>query len=147
MISIPISEQFLSDRTIVVNFCGALRDVRPVTQGVPQGSVHSPTLFNIAMAALPLCFAWRFMKTPVEMAIYADDIVLWSVAKVKQGSPAHAALQHGFNWTVRYIEEQGLQVSHDKTAMLVFSPRRRVPLTRPGLWLHVKRVERVKVFK
>lgn len=119
---------FLSDRTFRVNVHDVLSDVRPVTQGVPLGNVLSPTLLNTVMAALPRCFPGRFMKTPVEIAIYADDIVLWSVARGKQRSPARVALQHGFNWTVRYIEEQGQQVSHDKTAMVLFSPRKRVPL-------------------
>lgn len=31
--------------------------------------------------------------------------------------------------------------------MLVFSPRRRVPLTRPGLRLHERRIARVNAFK
>lgn len=87
------------------------------------------------------------MQTFIEVAKYADNIVLWSAARGKQGSPACAALERDFNWTVWYIKQQGQRRSHDKAAILLFSPRSRVPLTRPELWLYGRRVAHVSVFK
>lgn len=66
------------------------------------------------------------MQTPVEMVIYADDNLLWGVDRTKLESTAHSVLQHGFNWTVCYIEEQGLRVTHETTAMFVFSAKARI---------------------
>lgn len=46
---------FLVGRSIRVKVPGAVSTPRLVDRGVPQGSVLSPVLFNIAMAALPDC--------------------------------------------------------------------------------------------
>lgn len=64
-----------------------------------------------------------------------------------QVSPAGTALQHGPNYTVRYLEEQGFQVSTSKTAMRAYSKRKRVLLSRPGIRFHVKHIERVITYK
>lgn len=46
-----------------------------------------------------------------------------------------------------YIAEQGLQVSPEKTAMLMFFSRRSVPLSSPELWLHGRMIQRVRTYK
>ena len=64
-------KDFLTERTFQVLLGGSLSSTRPITTGVPQGSVLSPTLFNVMLADLP--------STPhVHMAEYADDIVVFA---------------------------------------------------------------------
>lgn len=74
------------------------------------------------------------------MAIHADDIMLWLIARSHQGLPAGIALQHGLNRTARTSSGIGRQDGHDG----LFS-RRRVPLPRPGLWPNGQRIRRLQV--
>ncbi|GFX00816.1 probable RNA-directed DNA polymerase from transposon BS [Trichonephila clavipes] len=63
---------FLHHRSIRVNFNNTFSDPVVLAQGVPQGSVLSPTLFSLYLAGIE--------KTPsVEMRVglFADDIVIW----------------------------------------------------------------------
>lgn len=137
---------FMTNRTFRVRIYAIMSDIRPVTQGVPQGSALSATLFNLVLSAFPRFFPGRFGRTSVPMEIYADHIVLRLVARNKEGSPARAALKCCLIWTVCYLKEQVLEVSTEKTGMLGFYPYRRVLLTRPGLSLHGRRIACVKLF-
>ncbi|GFU32059.1 probable RNA-directed DNA polymerase from transposon BS [Trichonephila clavipes] len=63
---------FLHHRSNRVNFNNTFSDPVVLGQGVPQGSVLSPTLFSLYLAGIE--------KTPsVEMRVglFADDIVIW----------------------------------------------------------------------
>ena len=46
--------------------------------GLPQGSVLSPTLFNLFLADLP-----STLDNDTEVAQYADDISLWQKVSLK----------------------------------------------------------------
>ena len=66
-----VISSYLQDRTFHVREDGTVSSPREMTTGVPQGSVISPTLYNIFTADIP--------KMPqVELAIYADDIANYS---------------------------------------------------------------------
>ncbi|KAH7934793.1 hypothetical protein HPB52_000490 [Rhipicephalus sanguineus] len=68
---------FLSGRTFCVRVGRETSRPRHITAGVPQGSVLSPFLFNMAMAGLPasLPTGTRF---PTRCSVYADDVALWA---------------------------------------------------------------------
>lgn len=74
---------FLSNRTATIKLGGAsLENIQLGNRGTPQGSVLSPTLFNIAMIGLPE----RLKKTEhLRYTIYADDMTLW----INRGSAGH----------------------------------------------------------
>ena len=64
---------FLGGRCAHVSFAGQSSNTRNFTNGVPQGSVLSPTLFNLYMHDLPE------PHTPqINVASYADDITVTS---------------------------------------------------------------------
>ena len=64
-------ENFLSERTQYVKINNAKSDVRPVTSGVPQGSVLGPMLFIYFINDLP-------EVSTVNTKIYADDTKAFS---------------------------------------------------------------------
>ena len=68
-------KDFLSDRSQAVCVEGKLSDWKPVTCGVPQGCVLSPTLFILFMNDLPDCIYDTYNTSSV-VYIYADDTVL-----------------------------------------------------------------------
>ncbi|UYV71975.1 hypothetical protein LAZ67_9001416 [Cordylochernes scorpioides] len=68
---------FLSKRTIHVNFNNNNKSkTTRIYQGLPQGSILSPILFNIY-----LNYVHTFIKPLAKIALYADDIIIW-VSKI-----------------------------------------------------------------
>ncbi|KAM7285647.1 uncharacterized protein ISCGN_032535 [Ixodes scapularis] len=73
-------EGFLSNRSIQVKLSNTLSQSRPVQRGLPQGSVLSPLLFNIAIAGLPA--ALPNSRIPIGISMYADDLCIWGFMEV-----------------------------------------------------------------
>ncbi|UYV84948.1 hypothetical protein LAZ67_X004078 [Cordylochernes scorpioides] len=63
---------FLSKRTIQVNFNNIKSKTTRIYQGLPQGSILSPIHFNIYLNDVH-----TFIKPPDKIALYADDIIIW----------------------------------------------------------------------
>ncbi|UYV61154.1 hypothetical protein LAZ67_1003608 [Cordylochernes scorpioides] len=63
---------FLSKRTIQVNFNNIKSKTTRIYQGLPQGSILSPIIFNIYLNDVH-----TFIKPPAKIALYADDIIIW----------------------------------------------------------------------
>ncbi|KAM7311904.1 hypothetical protein ISCGN_008811 [Ixodes scapularis] len=91
---------FLEGREVQVSAAGVCSTVRRMTRGVPQGSVLSPLLFSVALAALPQAarICERTIR-PVHMAVYADDIAIWAAdrgccRKTVQKEIAQSSGQH-----------------------------------------------------
>lgn len=66
---------FLRGRSYHIRVNGVLNSPRLVLCGVPQGSVVSPFLFNLALAQLPSCFPASH-NCNVRVTINMDDITL-----------------------------------------------------------------------
>jgi retron-type reverse transcriptase len=62
---------FLSERKFRVNIGNTFSSERTLENGIPQGSVLSVILFNIAINSLT-----KIMKGSVKFAMYADDLVI-----------------------------------------------------------------------
>nr|XP_050045999.1 uncharacterized protein LOC126542928 [Dermacentor andersoni] len=67
---------FLEECTLRVRVGGSRSSPQPVAAGIPQASVVSPFLFNLALARLAAALPID-PHYPVNASIYADDIVLW----------------------------------------------------------------------
>lgn len=89
-------------------------------KGTPQGSVLSPFLFNVAMLGLP---SELERVEGLQHSIYADDITLW----VTGGSDGHIEeiLQQAVNTVERYVENNGLKCSPQKSELLLYRPTSR----------------------
>ncbi|UYV66947.1 SIRT1 [Cordylochernes scorpioides] len=63
---------FLSKRTIQVNFNNIKSKTTRIYQGLPQGSILSTIFFNIYLNDVH-----TFIKPPAKIALYADNIIIW----------------------------------------------------------------------
>ena len=68
-------ESFLSGRSFQVTVGNALSAPCPTENGVPQGSVVSPLLFNIML------YDFSIPTTGVKSLLYADDIAVYASVK------------------------------------------------------------------
>ncbi|KAH7933674.1 hypothetical protein HPB49_015615 [Dermacentor silvarum] len=98
---------FLNDRTLRVRVGHARSTPRPVAAGVPQGSVVSPFLFNLALARLPAALPTD-PHYKVECTIYADDIALWVRGPPQSSRHVCLALQRALDTTAAYLGSIGL---------------------------------------
>jgi len=107
-------QEFLHDRKITVRYNNKFSGTLSTTSGVPQGSVISPTLFNIMINDL-------FQSCPddVQFSLYADDGAMWCTKQ----SPADAAhsLQASIQTLSEWSNNWGLQISPSKTKAMIFS--------------------------
>lgn len=67
-----------------------------MTQAVPEGSVLSPLLFNVVMAALPSALP-KEAHIPVPVAMYTDDIILRCVGEPSRTTTICASLQEALS--------------------------------------------------
>ncbi|KAH7985622.1 hypothetical protein HPB49_026340 [Dermacentor silvarum] len=95
---------------------------QPVTAGVPQGSVLSPFLFNVALARLPSSIP-KGRRFPVHCSVYADDIALWTSGPRRSLPAVRTCLQEALDASVGHLASVGLTVSSAKTKALLVHPR------------------------
>ncbi|KAM7287414.1 uncharacterized protein ISCGN_031105 [Ixodes scapularis] len=110
--SLNFIKTFLEGRTFSVR-CGAnCSEPKANPVGVPQGSVISPMLFNIVMAALP----YELEKiNKLGFTMYADDVSIWT--KSEDIERQQDTLQAGLDMIEAHLHKVGLQASPDKTNM------------------------------
>lgn len=130
---------FLNDRTLRVRVGHARSTPRPVAAGVPQGSVVSPFLFNLALARLPAALPTD-PHYKVECSIYADDIALWVRGPPQSSRHVCLALQRALDTTAAYLGSIGLSVSTGKTVALLVHPRAAARRSAPRLQLEGVRI-------
>lgn len=102
---------FLDERSFRVFIDGALSDRRLLENGIPQGSVISPTLFNIAINSI--C---KSVQEGVEIMLYADDLTIITLGYFPRYVRAKA--QKALNSVLTWTEQHGLQFSAAKSKLL-----------------------------
>nr|XP_050023980.1 uncharacterized protein LOC126518178 [Dermacentor andersoni] len=112
----------LSNRTLGVRVGDVLSAPRSLTSGVPQGSVITPFLFNLALARLP-DYIPKMTAHEVRVAIYADGIAPFACGPTGLGFQVRESLQSAINAVDEYLASIGLQLSASKTETLLVHPR------------------------
>ncbi|XP_037515372.1 uncharacterized protein LOC119391795 [Rhipicephalus sanguineus] len=114
-------QAFLSDRTFRVRIGGEISAPRSVNAGVPQGSVLSPFLFNLALARIT-DYLPRATAVEVRVAMYADDIALFACGPTSRGREVRASVQSYINAVDYFVSGIGLELSAEKTEALLVHP-------------------------
>ena len=129
-------EQFLKNRTFQYMVENSRSEIKHVRRGLPQGSILSPTLFNLMMCDLP-------HLENVELFDYADDIAIATTAKTLE--EAAERIEH----TVRELEDWTRQWQLDfnpqKSKAMCFT-RQRVLDNLPSFILEDNVIEWVRSF-
>ena len=114
-------DNFLSDRKIQVRINNILSAERTLENGVPQGSVISPLLFNIAVNDLPKCL------DNVQVSQYADDIAVW---KSNKNIPfIEKKIQQNLNNINSWCEKLGFKLSIPKTIAVLFTNKKNTKIS------------------
>lgn len=110
----------MTDRTFKVRIGTELSDTFTQINGVPQGSVISPTLFMILINDM-----LKDISPNVKFALYADDIVLW--CDLKDADDARIEMQKALDKLSEWQEKWGTSFSPIKSNYVVFSRKRIIP--------------------
>ena len=110
---------FLTNRRARVSVEGATSGLYEMKEGVPQGTVLSPLLFNIVMDEMAELLAG--LGHDVRPAIYADDIaIVVSGSNIEQVA---AKAQQALELLCAEGPTRGLEISREKTEHTVFGKR------------------------
>ena len=103
---------FLSDRSFNVRIGSTLSDTFEQEQGVPQGSILSPTLFNIKINNIVKCV------NDTDSSLYVDDFGIFY--KSKNMENIEFRLQRCLNKVESWATENGFKFSKTKTQCVHF---------------------------
>ena len=104
---------FLSNRTFQVKVANCLSNTFTQEEGVPQGSILSPTLFNIKINKITEC-----LLEGTECSLYVDDFVIYYRAKCMIEVKNHLQLQ--LNKIQEWTDNNGFKFSAQKTKIVHF---------------------------
>ncbi|KAM7314562.1 hypothetical protein ISCGN_004346 [Ixodes scapularis] len=113
---------FLANRTFSVATGREAEQTQPKPNqlGVPQGSVLSPTLFNIVMAALPHALA---EISDIGFTLYADDLTIWA-SHTCSLEKQEKVLQHALDVVEAHLFRVGLRASPEKTTYVCVASKK-----------------------
>lgn len=105
---------FLRERTATIGI-GEIRSetLKVPNKGTPQGSVLSPTLFNLAMAKLPERLSGLEY---IKHSIYADDLTLWTTGG--SAGQKQDGLQEAVEVVQEYLESGNLRCAPEKSEII-----------------------------
>lgn len=112
---VKIISSFLSNRRFEVTLNGSTSTSHPIPFGVPQGSVLSPTLYNIFTSD-------TIMVDGVVYAFFADDTAF--LAADKDPAQIVTKLQHAQNNLESYQRKWRIKVNATKTQTIFFTKKR-----------------------
>ncbi|XP_077551911.1 uncharacterized protein LOC144166186 [Haemaphysalis longicornis] len=88
--------------------------------GAPRGRAK-PLLFNVVLAPLPDCIP-PGLQYPVGMAVYADDIAIWTHGPTGENRRVKACLQTALDSVAAFLASRGLVLSEAKTQAFMRHP-------------------------
>ncbi|MGL5590845.1 MAG: RNA-directed DNA polymerase, partial [Metamycoplasmataceae bacterium] len=131
-------KSFLTNRSIMVKVGSEMSDMFNINNGVPQGSVISPILFNIMIN-----YMFSDVGSGIQSVLYADDGVIWKRGKNIKfvNNKIQEVIKNVENWSYKW----GFKISQTKSCYMLFSKKKTNKETR--LLLYNESIEQVKEFK
>ena len=132
-------ESFLVERSFQVRVGSTLSDTFRLSQGVPQGSILSTTLFNIKINSIMNC-----LDPKTDGSLYVDDFCMCYRSKSMRTIERH--LQQCINRIEDWALHNGFKFSKSKTQCVNFCQLRKVH-DDPELYLYGSLIPVVEDFK
>jgi hypothetical protein len=108
---------YLNDRSFQVQYGTKISSSRPITAGVPQGSVLGPTLYILFTSDLPTSNNKNILTTT-----FADDTaILFSHSHIPT---IHRTLQQQINKITDWCNDWGIKLNESKSCQITFTLRR-----------------------
>jgi hypothetical protein len=108
-------QNFLTDRHFTVQLGNDSSERHEQQNGIPQGSVISPTIFTIMVNDL----GEEFTDLRNSLSQFADDAAIWRTGRNLQHTSR--ALQQQINKVALWMERWGFQLNVSKTVCMTFS--------------------------
>ena len=111
---LKLIQSFTSDRSFYVQINSAASTFYPITSGVPQGAILSPTLFNLFVNDTPT-------SPSTKLFLYADDTTI--LAQGPDPEKTADLLQSHLDLYEDWADQWKLSVNAEKCSHIVFSRR------------------------
>lgn len=121
---IKIIQNYLSDRTLQVNYQNSKSDRLPVRAGVPQGSILGPILYNIFTSDLP------DLPQGCQKSLFADDTGI--SAKGRSLRVICSRLQKSLDIFSSYLQKWKISPNASKTQLIIFPHKPRALYLKPS---------------
>lgn len=115
-------EEMLSKREISAYLGDSVVRVRAV-QGCPQGGVISPLLWSLVVDDLLI----KLQHQGFEVIGFADDIII--IVRGKYDAIVSDRIQSALSYTLRWCQNEGLNVNPNKTTIVPFTKRRKISIS------------------
>lgn len=126
---------FLTGRTFKTRVREALSQTYTLDNGTPQGSVISPTLFNLMVNNL----TYYLKNCPVDLSQFADDSSIWQAGNPNSQKNI-TQIQKGLDIIGTWANNWGFKISQIKTVAMLFSPTNKRPIY-PKLYIQNQLIE------
>ena len=121
---IKLIQNYLTDRTLQVNYQNSKSYRLPVRAGVPQGSILGPLLYNIFTSDLP------DLPRGCQKSLFADDTGI--SAKGKSLRVICSRLQKSLDIFSSYLQKWKISPNASKTQLIIFPHKPRASFLKPN---------------
>ncbi|UYV85154.1 hypothetical protein LAZ67_X004755, partial [Cordylochernes scorpioides] len=125
---------FLKNRYIRVKYNGSLSKTFKLYQGLPQGSVLSPTLFTLFIAGIE-----EKISHKTNIGLFADDIILWS--SNTNWKKAERDLNKTLFHLEKFANKHKLEFNPQKSETCLFTTDKKLYKIRPKIILKEQQLQ------
>lgn len=111
---VKLLRSYLTDRTFEVHHGEAASTSKPISAGVPQGSVLGPLLYVLYTADIP-------MTKSTDLATFADDTAL--ITSHENHDTATTQLQRAVSKVAEWMRKWKIQINTEKSVYVMFTLR------------------------